>query len=152
MNRLQDIFTFSEAYPLIFTQVNFWIFFAIAYFIFALVYKKVPLRNSYLFFISLFFYYKTSGLFVGILLFSTLVDFVIGKKIYKTEHQKKRYFLVILSVCINLLVLCYFKYAYFFTDSFNLLFDTNHQVVNWLAKWGNSFGNQNYFRSQTLII
>ncbi|MDP5093530.1 MAG: MBOAT family protein, partial [Polaribacter sp.] len=105
MNRLEEIFSLSESYPLIFTQVNFWIFFAIVYFIFALVYEKISLRNSYLFFISLFFYYKTSGLFVGILLFSTLVDFIIGKKIYKTEHQKKRYFLVTLSVCINLLVL-----------------------------------------------
>ena len=152
MNRLQDIFAFSEAYPLIFTQVNFWIFFAIAYFIFALVYKKVPLRNSYLFLISLFFYYKTSGLFIGILLFSTVVDFVIGRNIYKTEHQAKRYFLVTLSVFINLLVLCYFKYAYFFKDSFNLLFDTNHQVVNWLAKWGNSFSDQSYFSVDKIIL
>ena len=152
MNRLEEIFSLSDSYPLIFTQVNFWIFFAIIYFIFGIVYKKISLRNSYLFFISLFFYYKTSGLFVGILLFSTFVDFIIGKKIYKTEHQKKRYILVTLSVCINLLVLCYFKYAYFFTDSFNLLFNTNHEVVNWLAKWGNSFSDQNYFTVDKIIL
>lgn len=152
MNRLEEIFSLSESYPLIFTQVNFWIFFAIVYFVFALIYQKISLRNSYLFFISLFFYYKTSGLFVGILLFSTFVDFRIGKKIYKTEHQKKRYFLVTLSVCINLLVLCYFKYAYFFTDSFNLLFNTKYEVVNWLAKWGNSFSNQNYFSVDKIIL
>jgi D-alanyl-lipoteichoic acid acyltransferase DltB (MBOAT superfamily) len=100
----------------------------------------------------LFFYYKTSGLFIGILLFSTLVDFIIGKKIYKTEDQTKRYILVTLSVCINLLVLCYFKYAYFFTDSFNLLFNTKYEVVNWLAKWGNSFGSQNYFSVDKIIL
>lgn len=152
MSRLQDIFTFSEAYPLIFTQVNFWIFFAIAYFIFALVYKKVPLRNSYLFFISLFFYYKTSGLFIGILLFSTVVDFFIGRNIYKTEHQTKRYFLVTMSVVINLLVLSYFKYAYFFTDSLNVLFNTKYEVVNWLAKWGNSFNDQSYFTIDKIIL
>lgn len=152
MNRLQDIFTFSEAYPLIFTQVNFWIFFAIAYFIFALVYKKVPLRNSYLFLISLFFYYKTSGLFIGILLFSTVVDFFIGRNIYKAEHQTKRYFLVTLSVVINLLVLCYFKYAYFLTDSFNVLFNTKYEVINWLAKWGNSYSDQSYFSIDKIIL
>lgn len=152
MNRLQDIFTFSEAYPLIFTQINFWIFFSLAYLIFAIVYKKVPIRNAYLFMISLFFYYKTSGLFIGILLFSTLVDFFIGKSIYKSQNSNKRYFLVTLSICINLLVLCYFKYAYFFTDSFNTLFNTNLQVVNYLAKWSNSFSDTNYFTVDKIIL
>lgn len=152
MNRLYDIFTFSEEFPLIFTQANFWIFFTVAYFIFALVYKKVPLRNSYLFFISLFFYYKTSGLFIGILIFSTIVDFIIGRTIYKSNHQTKRYVLVTISVLINLLVLCYFKYAYFFTDSFNMLFNTQYEVVNYLAQWGNSFSNQNYFTVDKIIL
>lgn len=152
MNRLYDIFTFSEEFPLIFTQANFWIFFAVAYFIFALVYKKVPLRNSYLFFISLFFYYKTSGLFIGILIFSTIVDFIIGRTIYKSNNQTKRYVLVTMSVAINLLVLCYFKYAYFFTDSFNILFSTQYEVVNYLAQWGNSFSDQNYFTVDKIIL
>ncbi|QDO94014.1 MBOAT family protein [Formosa sediminum] len=152
MNRLNDIFTFTEDFPLIFTQINFWIFFAIVYFIFALVYKKVPLRNAYLFLISLFFYYKTSGLFIGILVFSTLVDFIIGRSIYKSEHKNKRLILVCLSVFINLFVLCYFKYAYFFTDAFNALFSTQYQVFNYLAYWGNSFNNQNYFTVDKIIL
>ncbi|CDF80128.1 alginate O-acetylation protein [Formosa agariphila KMM 3901] len=152
MNRLYDIFTFSEDFPLIFTQVNFWIFFAVAYFIFALVYKKVPLRNSYLFIVSVFFYYKTSGLFIGILIFSTLVDFIIGRSIYKSNQNNKRLVLVTISVCINLFVLCYFKYAYFFTDAFNSLFDTNYEVFNVLAQWGNNFSNQNYFTIDKIIL
>src|SRR5690606_31811579 len=152
MNRLHDIFTFSEEFPLIFTQANFWIFFAVAYFIFALVYKKVPLRNSYLFSISLFFYYKTSGLFIGILIFSTIVDFLIVRTIHKSNNQTKRYVLVTMSVVINLLVLCYFKYAYFFTDSFNMLFNTQHEVVNYLAQWGNSFADQTYFMVDKIIL
>ncbi|MCK7590582.1 MBOAT family protein [Subsaxibacter sp. CAU 1640] len=152
MNRLYDIFQFSEDFPLIFTQANFWIFFAVAYFLFALCYKKIALRNSYLFLISLFFYYKTSGLFIGILIFSTLVDFFIGRTIYKSNHQTKRYALVATSVIINLTVLCYFKYAYFFTDSFNMLFHTNYEVVNWLAQWGNTFNDQNYFTVDKIIL
>ena len=152
MNRLRDIFLFSEDYPLIFTQANFWIFFAVAYLIFALVYKKIKLRNAYLFLASLFFYYKTSGLFIGILIFSTLVDFFIGRTIYKSEYQWKRKMLVTISVFINLSVLCYFKYAYFFTDSFNALFHTNLEVFNWLAHWGNGFANQNYFTVDKIIL
>lgn len=152
MNRLADIFRFTENYPLIFTQANFWIFFAVVYFIFALLYKKIPLRNSYLFLVSLFFYYKTSGLFVGILIFSTLLDYFIGKGIFKSNTQGKRLFLVTTSVVVNLSVLCYFKYAYFFTDSFNALFHTQYEVMNWLGYWGNSFSQQNYFTLDKIIL
>lgn len=152
MNRLKDIFTFSEDYPLIFTQANFWIFFAVIYFIFALLYKRIALRNAFLFLVSLFFYYKTSGLFIGILIFSTIVDFVIGRQIYKTKIKSSRLFLVSLSVIINLGVLCYFKYAYFFTDAFNLLFHTNYDVYNALAHWGNSFYENNYFTVDKIIL
>ncbi len=152
MNRLADIFRFTENYPLIFTQANFWIFFAVVYFIFALLYKKIPLRNSYLFFVSLFFYYKTSGLFVGILIFSTLLDYYIGKGIFKSNTQGRRLFLVTTSVVVNLSVLCYFKYAYFFTDSFNALFHTQYEVMNWLGYWGNSFSQHNYFTLDKIIL
>ena len=152
MGRLEDIFRFTENYPLIFTQANFWIFFAVVYFVFALLYKKIPLRNSYLFFVSLFFYYKTSGLFVGILIFSTLLDFFIGKGIFRSNSQNKRLFLVTTSVIVNLSVLCYFKYAYFFTDSFNALFHTKYEVMNWLGYWGNSFSQQNYFTLDKIIL
>ncbi len=152
MNRLKDIFTFSEAYPLIFTQANFWIFFAIIYFLFALVYKRIALRNAFLFLISLFFYYKTSGLFIGILIFSTIVDFIIGRQIYRSKIKSSRLILVSLSVIINLGVLCYFKYAYFFTDAFNMLFHTNYEVYNSLAHWGNSFYDRNYFTVDKIIL
>jgi len=152
MNRLADIFRFTENYPLIFTQANFWIFFAVVYFVFALLYKKIPLRNSYLFFVSLFFYYKISGLFVGILIFSTLLDYFIAKGIFKSNSQSRRLFLVATSVVVNLSVLCYFKYAYFFTDSFNALFHTQYEVMNWLGYWGNSFSQQNYFTLDKIIL
>ncbi|WP_281752267.1 MBOAT family O-acyltransferase [Neptunitalea chrysea] len=152
MNRILEVFKFSEESPLIFTQADFWIFFAVAYLIFALIYKKVSLRNAYLFIISLFFYYKTSGLFIGILIFSTLVDFFIGRTIYNSNSKVKRKVLVTISVCVNLLVLCYFKYAYFFTDSFNYLFHTNIEVFNWLSYWGNSFSDQGYFTVDKIIL
>lgn len=152
MNRLIEIFKFSEEFPLIFTQANFWIFFAVVYFVFALIYKKIPLRNAYLFFISLFFYYKTSGLFVGLLIFSTVLDFFIAKAIYASASQRKRYTLVTISIIANLGVLSYFKYTYFFTDSYNALFNTNYEVINWLGHWGNTFANQNYFTLDKIIL
>ncbi|MFI2743194.1 MBOAT family O-acyltransferase [Zhouia sp. PK063] len=152
MNRLIEIFTFSEKTPLIFTQANFWIFFAVVYFIYALLYRKKKARSAYLLLISLFFYYKTSGLFVGLLLFSTVVDFFIGKGIYKTGNSTQRKFLVTLSVLVNLLVLSYFKYAYFFTDAVNYLFHSHFQVSNVLADWGNLMGGITYFTVDKIIL
>ena len=152
MNRFFDIFSFSEDYPLIFTQADFWIFFAVIYFIYALLYRKKSLRSAYLFAISLLFYYKTSGLFIGILLFSTINDFFLGKAIYNSTSITKKKLLVAVSVIINLGTLCYFKYAYFFTDSYNYLFQTNHEVINYLAHWANTWSQVNYFTVDKIIL
>ncbi len=152
MNRLQDIFSFSEDVPLIFTQADFWIFFAIIYFIYALLYRQKSLRSAYLFAISLLFYYKTSGLFIGILLFSTVNDFFIGKAIHHTASKALQKALVAISVTVNLLTLCYFKYAYFFTESYNSLFDTDLKVLNYLGMWANGVASTDYFTVDTIIL
>ncbi len=152
MNKLLDIFSFHEDTPLLFTQISFWIFFALIYLIYAIIYKKKPLRITYLFAVSLLFYYKTSGLFIGILLFSTVNDFFIGKGIYHTSSKIRKKILVIISVFINLATLCYFKYAYFFTDSFNNLFKTDYEVINHLALWTNSISQHNYFTVDSIIL
>ncbi len=152
MNRLIDIFSFSEEFPLIFTQANFWIFFAIIYLIYALLYAKKNVRSAYLFAISLLFYYKTSGLFIGILLFSTINDYFLGKTIYNSTSQLKRKVLVTFSVIVNLGTLCYFKYAYFFTDSYNYLFQTKYEVFNALGYWANGIAQVDYFTVDAIIL
>ncbi|WP_299213617.1 MBOAT family O-acyltransferase [uncultured Aquimarina sp.] len=152
MNRLKDIFSFSEDFPLIFTQADFWIFFAAIYFLYAIIYRKKSLRSAYLFAISLLFYYKTSGLFIGILLFSTVNDFFLGKAIYHSTSVAVKKTLVAISVIINLGTLCYFKYAYFFTESYNNLFNTDYEVINYLAQFANTWANADYFTVDTIIL
>jgi D-alanyl-lipoteichoic acid acyltransferase DltB (MBOAT superfamily) len=137
---LKSIFVFNEKAPLIFTQMYFWGFFAIVLAIFSLLYKRITLRNAYLFFVSLFFYYKTSGIFVSILLFSTLSDFYIAKFIYQTSSLSRKKWLLSLSVFVNLFVLFYFKYSYFVTDSINSLLGTNIAPHNYFAEFANFFG------------
>lgn len=152
MERLRSIFEFSEEHPLIFSQADFWIFFAVVYFFFSLLYRRTRLRSAYLFLVSVFFYYKTSGLFVGILLFSTVNDFWIGKWLAAAKRPWKRKLLLIYSLLLNLGVLSYFKYAYFFTDSFNAIFKTDYQVYHWLAHFGNSFMDTPYFTVDKIIL
>ncbi|MBP5710678.1 MAG: MBOAT family protein [Bacteroidales bacterium] len=147
-----NIFSFDAKYPLLFTQFYFWAFFAIIFAIFALVKNKRLLRNSFLCFASLFFYYKTSGLFVLILLFSIIYGFFIGKRIAKSEAEGAKKFWLVTGVIINLGVLCYFKYAYFFTDVYNSLVHSQYEVVNYLALWTNELTGKNYFDAGKILL
>ncbi|ERI62793.1 MBOAT family protein [Capnocytophaga sp. oral taxon 863 str. F0517] len=152
MDWIYDIFEFSKKYPLDFTQMSFWIFFVIVYAGFALTYKRLFIRNLFLFLVSCFFYYKTSGLFVMLLLFSTVTDFYFGRQIDKSQDEGRRKLFVTLSVCLNLFVLSYFKYAYFFTDAYNTIFHTDHKVFNYLAYWGNGFHSKGYFSVDEIVL
>jgi len=89
---LQYIFGYSTdpAHAFFFNRYDFWLFFAAMYAIFTLVYKKTRLRNIYLTLFSLFFYYKSGGLYFLLLIFSTLVDYNIGRWIFDSDNEKKR--------------------------------------------------------------
>jgi D-alanyl-lipoteichoic acid acyltransferase DltB (MBOAT superfamily) len=136
---LKDIFLYDPARPMIFTRSFFWGFFLVVFIGFSLVYRQKTLRNAYLFLVSLFFYYKTGGLFLFILIFSTITDFYLGKAIYHSANDKARKLLLALSLIINLSVLVFFKYDYFLTETFNNILNTNFEVVTHSAKWSNAF-------------
>ena len=145
MNRINGLFTFDEAHPLIFTQLDFWIFFLLVLAVFSYIHKYQLTRSIFLFFVSLFFYFKTSGLLVLLLSASIVVNYFIGKGVWETSSKKKKVFFVTLSVLFNLLTLGYFKYAYFFADSFNEMFHTKFEVFNVFAQMGNSVVGQGTF-------
>lgn len=151
LENIKSIFTFNNDAPLIFTQFFFWAFYAVVLLIYSFIHKKKALRNTFLFLVSLFFYYKTSGLFVSILLFSTVSDFIIGKRIYKSKSTIKQKILVAISVIINLFVLCYFKYAYFFTESYNHFITTDVEVFNHFAYWTNELTGSHFEVNKILL-
>ncbi len=149
---LSKTFAFDENSPLLFTQFYFWAFFAIVFAIFSLIHSKRLLRNTFLFIVSLFFYYKTSGLFVLLLIFATISDFFIAKLVYRSDKELHRKLYVGLSVCINLMVLSYFKYSYFFVDLVNSLFGTTFQVYDYFAAIGNAITGSNRFSVDQIIL
>ena len=77
----------SSEHPMIFTEYPFWVFFLFVVIGYGFVYKKLKLRSIFLFVVSLYFYYKTSGFFFSILLFSTIVDFYLGKAIFNSKKE-----------------------------------------------------------------
>ena len=143
--------TYQENSPLLFTQRYFWVFFALVMGGYSLVYKHTARRNVFLFAVSLFFYYKTSGFYFIILLFSTVVDFVIGWAIYTNKVKWQRQALVALSILVNLMVLGYFKYAYFVVDFLHDLTGIELTVINSFALWTNQAVGTNFVFEKILL-
>ena len=171
MKFLHHIFAFDSSSPLLFTQFYFWAFFAIVYAVFAIIMEvptrkdqspaihplstRLHLRNVFLMAVSWFFYYKTSGIFLLILLFVTCSDWLIAQQIYRNKQQHKemqsRIWLIV-SVVIDLGLLCYFKYAYFFTNMVNDLFGTQFAVFDIFAYIGNGFQDSGRFMVDTIVL
>ena len=166
MEFLQHIFGFNSDSPLLFTQFYFWAFFALVYAMFALIMeignlesvignRRLHMRNIFLMAVSWFFYYKTSGLFLLILMFVTLSDWLIAQKIHKAKGERRetraKWWLA-LSVVIDLGLLCYFKYAYFFTNVINNLLGTEFAVFDIFAYIGNGLSDSGRFMVDKIIL
>lgn len=134
-----EIFSFTEGKPLLFTQLFFWGFFTAVLLFYSIVYKKIALRNIYLLLVSFFFYYKTSGVFLILLLFTICSDYNWGRLIYKAERRRDKKIFLTISITLNLLLLSYFKYSYFFTESCNQLFSTDIEFFNHFSHFSNTF-------------
>jgi D-alanyl-lipoteichoic acid acyltransferase DltB (MBOAT superfamily) len=148
----RNLFSFDQAHPLLFTQFYFWAFFALVFAVFSLFHSKVLLRNGYLFACSLFFYYKTSGVFLALLLFVIVYNFFAAKGIYRLKKEGWRKALVALSVVVDLGVLAYFKYAYFLTDFVNNLFGLSIEVHDVLGEFLNMCMGADVFRVDAIIL
>ncbi|MBP5374637.1 MAG: MBOAT family protein [Bacteroidales bacterium] len=149
-----NLFAFDQAHPLLFTQFYFWAFFALVFAGFSLIHSKPLLRNSYLFFVSLFFYYKTSGVFLFLLVFVIVYNFFAAKGIRRLREKRKGWAsaLTALSVAVDLGILAYFKYAYFLTDFVNNLLGLELQVHDVLGELLNTVTGSSLFRVDAIIL
>ena len=139
MTELRDILTFHPGAPWTFLDVEFWLFLMGVLAIDGLMHKdkRRTLRHVWLLMASLLFYWKTSGWFVLILLFSTLSDYLIGHRIERSDRQGSRNRWLALSILLNLGLLFYFKYTYFLTDAWNSATGWDIIPRNWLAMGAN---------------
>ncbi len=151
IEKILPYLTYSSEYPLLFTQLYFWIFFAIVLFFYSFLDKTTGKRNAYLFAVSLFFYYKTSGFYFVILLVSTIADYFIGNRIFKTETTWKKKSWLAASIVINLFILIYFKYAYFFADFFTQVTGIEVEVYNYFSWSMNNVMGTNFVWEKILL-
>lgn len=68
---------------------------------------------------SYFFFYFSNNFLITLLIYSTLLDFYLGKAIFNAKNQQTKKLLLILSLAGNLGLLGFFKYANFMIDEVN---------------------------------
>jgi len=130
---------------MLFNSIYFAIFFPIVFMLYwFFTNKNVKTQNVLLLLSSYFFYACWDWRFLFLLVFSTLLDYFTGLKMYEAKNNstKKNWFY--LSILINLGFLGFFKYYNFFISSFaeamsNVGLHFNPWTLNILLPVGISF-------------
>ncbi|AKP53033.1 O-acyltransferase [Cyclobacterium amurskyense] len=104
---------------MLFNSIDFAISLPIVFFLFWFVTgENLKAQNILLLLTSYLFYGWWDYRFLLLILFSTVVDFLVGLKLNTTTNKTKRRLLLWTSVSINLGFLVFFKYYNFFLDNF----------------------------------
>lgn len=138
-NAFLQQFLYDSKNPLLFNNGFFVYFFTLFILLFFALRNHHKARRYVFCLFSLYFFYKASGWFVGLVLISAVVDFFLSNAIYREESKSKKKFLLVLSILFNLGMLFYFKYTDFFIEISNSLFDTNFNPLNLILPIGISF-------------
>lgn len=108
---------------MLFNSIDFAVFLPIVFLLYwLLANKNLRLQNALIVLASYVFYGWWDWRFLSLILFSTLVDFTIGRKLKNEENKTKRKILLWTSIFVNLGFLGFFKYANFFLDNFKSAF------------------------------
>ena len=120
--KLISMLTYDASQPLIFSSGLFLFLFAGFLFFYGFTRRAPIARIVYVILFSLYFYYKSSGIYFLLLVFASVSDYWIAHAIYKVRTQRAKYWLVGLSILVNLGMLGYFKYTNFLIEIANNLF------------------------------
>lgn len=120
--KIQTLLAYDTAQPLIFSSGLFLFLFAGFLLLYSTFRRATSARILYVILFSLYFYYKSSGIYFLLLIFAATSDFLIAQAIHRTQRRSARRWLVALSIAVNLGMLGYFKYTNFLIDISNQLF------------------------------
>ena len=153
MNALQQILEHDAASPWTFLNGSFWLFLLVVLAFDAALHRdrQRGLRHFWLLAASLLFYWKTSGWFFLILVFSTVSDYWIGHRIAAAKGDRGKNRWLALSIGLNLALLFYFKYTYFLTESWNAASGSSIIPRNWLAMGVNAAAGSSWSVDRILL-
>ncbi len=85
---------------------------------------------------SLYFFYKASGWFVGLVMLAAVADFLLSNAIYRAQRISSKKALLAVSILFNLGVLFAFKYTRFFAELSNDVLGSHYAALPFLVKFG----------------
>ncbi len=133
------MFGYDPKAPMLFSSGLFWILFLIFIPLYASLKKSRAKMVIFVVCFSLYFYYKSSGLFFLMLIGTSFVDWFISRKIYHMKSRSPRRVLMWFSILLSLSILGYFKYANFFLWNWNQMVEGNFQPLDIILPVGISF-------------
>lgn len=139
LNAFLHQFVYDPKNPLLFNNGFFVYFFTLFIILFYLLRKNHKARRYVFCAFSLYFFYKASGWFVGIVILCAIVDFFLSNAIYRTDDKARKKLLLVCSIVFNLGILIYFKYTNFFIGLSNDFLDADFHPLNIILPIGISF-------------
>jgi D-alanyl-lipoteichoic acid acyltransferase DltB (MBOAT superfamily) len=104
---------------MLYNSLDFAIFLPIVFLLYwFVVQKNIKLQNALIVLASYVFYGWWDWRFLSLIIFSTVVDYLVGQKLRTEEKQSKRKVLLWTSIFFNLGFLGFFKYYNFFIENF----------------------------------
>ena len=104
---------------MLFNSIDFAIFLPVVFFLYwFVVNKNLKLQNFLIVVASYTFYGWWDWRFLSLILFSTIIDYSVGRRLLNEYSLSKRKVLLWISILVNLGFLGFFKYYNFFLDNF----------------------------------
>lgn len=134
-----QLLTYDPKAPMLFSSGLFWVLFLIFLPIYAFLKGSKGKMVAFVVCFSLYFYYKSSGIFFLMLIGTSLVDWSLSHIIYRLKIRNARLLFMWISICFSLSILGYFKYSNFFLWNWNQMVEGNFQPYDIILPVGISF-------------
>ncbi len=138
-SNIGELLAYDARHPMIFSSGLFWALFLVLMPIYAVMRRRLWQMITFVVLFSLYFYYKSSGIFFILLICTSLVDWYLSKVMAAVEQKWVRRLCMWVSVCTSLSILGYFKYANFFLWNWNSMVGGNFQPLDIILPVGISF-------------
>ena len=149
LSRIGELLSYSPGHPLMFNSGLFLFLFMAFIILYRMLYRHNVGRMIFVTLFSLYFYYKSSGIYVLCLLLVATSDYLIGRILGNTRNNTARRWCVATSAIINMGMLCYFKYTILIVDTINTFITRPIELWDIALPIGISFFT---FRSLSYII
>ena len=139
INQVLSLFAYNPDSPLQFSSGLFWILFIVFLPIYALLKSSRTKMMVFVILFSLYFFYKSSGLYFLLLVATSFIDWWVAQFIDSSKNRTERRVALTVSLVLSLGVLLFFKYSNFAIWNLNALVQGNFQPLDLIMPVGVSF-------------